>query len=366
MPDASVAIDDFILALSTASTAHGIYPPAHPQANASLERVVESLNNALEAREKDTISLMLVDDDLAVDGKPWNRASSNPSGLVRSLERAGIESVRVRALATSAELKELVLSLAGQTEVQNSDNVSVGRVVVATGGVDAGWSRVGTLEDHLDSTQRALDEFKLDSTKGFQRLEREVWGLVEATADESRTFALLASIRRDEDRLWRHAMNVCLYSTYFARALGIAGSLQHDLAVGGLLHDIGYLSIAGDVGQMTAEQRRLHPEMGAVRLSSVAGTPPLAVLIAYEHHIYWDGSAGYPAVKRKPNLGSQIIAVADSWDMLMDISSLMAPEARHTKVVEQMRRISGTFLNANLVSPFLDLMTAAPMDLHSK
>ena len=73
-------------------------------------------------------------------------------------------------------------------------------------------------------------------------------------------------------------------------------------------------------GNLDAEERKVietHTTEGAKYIIGLKDMPKLAVLGALEHHIHYDGS-GYPSIKGgwRPNIVSQIIAIADVFDAL--------------------------------------------------
>src|SRR6185503_5987974 len=73
-----------------------------------------------------------------------------------------------------------------------------------------------------------------------------------------------------------------------------------------------------------------HTELGAAMLAGMEGVPPIAVQVAYEHHLRWDGQPSFPerARGRYPSFASQLVAVADSYDTMVASRGLQSPEAR--------------------------------------
>lgn len=97
-----------------------------------------------------------------------------------------------------------------------------------------------------------------------------------------------------------------------------------DITVSAVLHDIGKRMIPKKVlnkpGKLTDDEYKLvkrHPVDGARLLYGAPDIPPLAPIVAFEHHIYPDGS-GYPRVPAgwKMHEASKIVQVADVFDAL--------------------------------------------------
>jgi response regulator RpfG family c-di-GMP phosphodiesterase len=100
-------------------------------------------------------------------------------------------------------------------------------------------------------------------------------------------------------------------------------------------------------------ERRSHPVLGAARLAATPGAPPVAILVAYEHHLRFDGVANYPLLPeaRLPSAAARVVAVADSWDTLRSRGRLPAAEAARL-----LRERAGSYLDPALVETFLALL----------
>ena len=132
------------------------------------------------------------------------------------------------------------------------------------------------------------------------------------------------------------------------RYLGIEGDLLYKMGIACLLHDIGKMFIPDEIlnkpGRLTPEEWQImehHTTYGARFLLSVPNLPPLAPLVAYEHHMNLEGT-GYPRPRRpyQINLISFIVTIADFYDALStDRPYKRAISPR--KVVEIMQKMDG-------------------------
>lgn len=367
MSERDRSAEALVVALTAAANAYAIYPPKHPQVVAALSKLRQIFDKALVAYGSDSFHILVIDGELVIQGEPWQRGAKTGSGLSRILTRAGVERLSLEVGLEDAELESLLRGLSARGELKSSSHLVVGRLALIEGGSESGFGAgKRSLEQRLDSVHRSLAGLEKDNTEGFSQLEQAVWQLIETTARQETTFALLASLRGEEDRLWRHSINVSLYASSLARSLGIEGGVLHDLTTAALLHDIGILSLPGDLGRrrrpLGDDERvllRRHPELGAARLSSMEGVTALPVLVAYEHHWNANGKGGYPEQGRRPNLASQIVAVADTWDVLMDLGSALPQEERVHEAAQVLERRAGTILEPFLVSCFLQLVRNA-------
>jgi len=129
-----------------------------------------------------------------------------------------------------------------------------------------------------------------------------------------------------------------------------------------LLHDIGKFNLPDNIlkadtplGEAEWKLIRSHPEEGAQLISHLEGYDVAAELVR-AHHERFDGK-GYPNGLRGTNipLGSRIISVADTYDVLTARDSYRKPIPSAQAIVE-LQRVAGTQLDATVVSVFVDLL----------
>ena len=100
----------------------------------------------------------------------------------------------------------------------------------------------------------------------------------------------------------------------------------------------------------------MHPQKGAEYLIDKPGIPPLAIIVAYEHHMLYDYS-GYPKVSNnwRQNICSQMVTISDYFDALR--TKRIYRDSLETKIItDQMTKMAGDTLNPVLAKNFLLLM----------
>ena len=121
-----------------------------------------------------------------------------------------------------------------------------------------------------------------------------------------------------------HAINVSATSMALAREINLDEPVIQDVGLGALLHDIGLhlptmekQSNKAEIPLDDEDPQREHPVHGAEILLASSGIPDLVPLVAYEHHIQYDGE-GYPEQKtyRDINLASLMTFITNSYDNL--------------------------------------------------
>jgi putative nucleotidyltransferase with HDIG domain len=135
---------------------------------------------------------------------------------------------------------------------------------------------------------------------------------------------LAALMAHDYDTV-RHSMNVSVFAVGLAHAAGVRdGHDLHQLALGGLLHDIGKSEIPRDLivktGAYTDDEMavmRTHVTRGEQILQQTDKLGPLGMAVVSQHHERLTGG-GYPRALRASDihLFGRIAAVADCFDAM--------------------------------------------------
>ena len=192
---------------------------------------------------------------------------------------------------------------------------------------------------------KASDEFKefekayINTAKSFENslnkiasgsepidinsLKKTVSDLVGPTMTSSGVLNMLHNMRQYDDFTYMHCINVSLLSSILGQWLGLNDHDIEILTVGGMLHDIGKLTIPDNIIKKTG---KLSPgEYNIIKTHTVQGYKILQGCdvddnikdIALMHHERCDGS-GYPlgitADKISPY--AKIIAIADVYDAM--------------------------------------------------
>ena len=172
----------------------------------------------------------------------------------------------------------------------------------------------------VDGARDAFTEFRTDRRGGLVRLEQVVWSLMDALQRATREILPLAPLKTHDDYTFVHSVNVSLLTLAQARSFGIEGARLHAIGLAAFLHDIGKLRIPLEVlhkpGKLEGDEWRImlgHAQEGATHLCGVEGSHPLAILVAYEHHMRYDGQPNYPVprIGRRPTLASQMTSISD-------------------------------------------------------
>lgn len=175
-------------------------------------------------------------------------------------------------------------------------------------------------------------------------------------------YELAQSIRERDIITYEHCRRVALYVNRLARHMGWSRRAAHDLALAGLVHDLGktwmqneVLHKASALSSTERTQMERHPAIAA-RMLVAYGVSERIVASVLHHHEAYNGN-GYPdhlAGEHIP-LGSRLLTVADVFDVLTSDR----PYKRAMDIAAARERIaasSGTHFDPEVVAAFLDLL----------
>ncbi len=365
------AITQCLRHLTTATSTAGLYAPGHPQVVRLCQQAHAELVRGM--AEKAELSLLRVDDQLAVDGQPLER-NLYTERLAQLLKRRGVGHVKFVSGIEVEELQALAGGLFGsQLGMQSSRHLRLGQVEVR--------HRQDALEDY---SQQAAEITASIGAVGQEELARvmevyeevrrgrklQVVGLSEIIAKFIDVFArhadpllALVPLRDMDEYTFTHSLNVCLLNLSQASSLGIRGEMLNDIGLAAMLHDIGKLFLPVELlnkpGKLTDAEWQLmqsHPVKGAEYLLANPGVPRLAVINAYEHHLRHD-LGGYPQMKAgwQQNLVSQMTTISDIYDALRTRRPYREPLSVDM-VLKEIQKLKGTQLHPLLAENFCQLM----------
>jgi HD-GYP domain-containing protein (c-di-GMP phosphodiesterase class II) len=137
--------------------------------------------------------------------------------------------------------------------------------------------------------------------------------------------ALLVALAEKDTSTEEHTRRVALLSARVGDELCLPPGRLRNLAMGGLLHDIGKLSVDDDVLKKPSaltdaefEEVKAHPEAGVRLLRELGGFSEAVLSLVNDHHERLDGS-GYPRGLRAEeiSLDARILATCDVYDALV-------------------------------------------------
>ena len=170
---------------------------------------------------------------------------------------------------------------------------------------------------------------------GFIRmLEEEVENIVSIVKGRANRHDMLYEmydLRMASNWLYYHSIATCILSAGIAINLGFTDEKVRNIALGGILHDIGKV-FSGKLYEKTnlteheRERLREHPEQMFRLLQRVTILPVDTKYAVWQHHEKCDGS-GYPLglKKEKICIAAQIVGLASAYDNMTNATPYSEP-----------------------------------------
>jgi len=379
--------EEFITYLSNATRNRIIYPPGHPIITRSLMRTFEILENLLE--KKDEINVGIMGDELIFEDTPLHEISAALYGFTRDLKQREIEKITFVKGVRNEEFFGLIDLLSmPQEKLKNSGgpikilaSKGIKKIILGKIGVlkevqaDLGYGEEefkskakGYYRDAIDAIRRVVEDIKLKRRINIDKAKYAISSMVISIQKNRTPLITLASLKAHDEYTFSHAVNVAVLTLVQAEALGLDRQTLNDLGIAALLHDVGKLRVPEAIlkkpGKLDPEEFeliKLHPGNGAKILMKTPGITKLAYIVAFEHHIKYDFS-GYPVVrpeKRKLNLGSMLVRIADTYDAMRSNRSY-AKESPPEKTIQEMEEYSGKEFEPVLLRRFIRLIGVYP------
>lgn len=319
-----------------------LYPQDHPETKKKVSGFLQRLTKYLDQRP--TLSLLFVNAEVVVENTPLPELSETLAQLIQRLEAMKLQRLLFRRGLTSEEFivflqlllpllknpsgADLILAknqerlphiLAGTLPFEGGPQVSFEE---SSGALQTARQSVisfsGQLKDLFTDLQGPLSETKVSMAK-------ETTGTIQKMVVTGEIPLKILIYRRNTDPdPYIHTLNVSALCMALAKRLDLEEVIIQEVGLGGLLHDVGlHLSPSVSLSKSQAvtldEKKRQweHPIRGAEILMATPGMPDLVPLVAYEHHLHYDGG-GYPKQERprQLNLASIITCITNTYDNL--------------------------------------------------
>ena len=353
-----------IAQLAAAMNARALYTATHPSVRRTATGLIDALTTACEDRGQDSVTFLLVGEELVVDGRALRRRGPHQQPVVRMLRRRGIERLTLARGLELGECETLVTGLATGSDLRSTPHVIL-RASGAAGPARRGGRAGGDADGRdVEATMDAFLRFRSEGAAAVDVFEDLVWTFMDLVTRTAHAVLPAVPLKAHDEYTFIHSVNVSLLVLAQARALGFEGQLLHAIGLAALLHDVGKLSVPLTVlnkpGKLEGEDWRVmmsHAELGAWQLCQLERSAPLSILVAYEHHLRFDGQQNYPLLRvpRQPTLASQLTAIADVYDAICTVRPYRRALSREA-ALDVIRSRAGSFHDPYLVGNFVQLV----------
>jgi HD-GYP domain-containing protein (c-di-GMP phosphodiesterase class II) len=322
--------ETFLRELQGAVSSRRLYAADHPRNLETIDKL-EAHVAALTASRSE-FSVLSDADRLVTDDGLIESLSPVARGIFSALHQRGFDRLTVIRGITRAELTTFIDAVAaadrGSTApLPQSSHVHFSRLVrgrpTGGGGLGAwgaGFGSAGGGGAPLERVWMSIEKGEIE----IDVLEGMILALGQTVSQNREALIPLVALQSHDAYTVTHITNVAVLSMALATALGFGNAFVHDAATAALLHDVGKLKVPPDVlsspTKLTEAQLVLmkrHPEDGSRMLMGAGRLPDLAAIVAFEHHLQFDGG-GYPTVPPgwRAHIASEITHVSDVYDAL--------------------------------------------------
>lgn len=215
--------------------------------------------------------------------------------------------------------------------------------------------------------QDVLERYLTSGYNELDRLQRVSQEVILNVMEKPQVMYNIAGVRRKSESMYAHSLSVCAMSVMIALRYGLSGKRLENIAMGSLLHDVGFsvLSVhGGDFSYNMLSSKELHD----IKMHVITGFEIVenenwlskeAKEIILSHHERLDQS-GYPRrlSARKQGIGVRIVAVCDEFDRMVYgyfTKQFKVPEAFEHIIVQ-----GGRTLDEKVVKTFYESVAAYP------
>ena len=323
--------ETFLRELQGAVSSRRLYAADHPR-NLEIVDKLETHVTALTAGRSE-FSVLSDADRLVTDDGMIESLSPVARGIFSALHQRGFDRLTVNRGVTRAELTAFIDAISAAdagsvAPLPQTSHIHFSRLVRGRpGGGGGGLGAWGAGFVQADGGGAPLERVWTSIEKGeieIDVLEGMVLAIGQTVSQNREALIPLVALQSHDAYTVTHITNVAVVSMALATALGFSRDFVHDTATSALLHDVGKLKVPPDVlsspTKLTEAQLVLmkrHPEDGARMLMGAGRLPDLAAIVAFEHHLQFDGG-GYPTVPPgwRAHVASEITHVADVYDAL--------------------------------------------------
>lgn len=208
--------------------------------------------------------------------------------------------------------------------------------------------------------EEVMDDVKAGLNLDLPKLKDGVDAMIDSIVRNPSAFAWLKEIKRKDSYSYQHALGCAIWSASFGRHLGLEKTELQNLALGGLLCDVGKTRLPEDLlarqGPLSAEEAELvrrHVQHSLDIVESTPGLPPGIFEMVATHHERHDGS-GYPWGLKGGDIPifGRIIGLVDSYDAMTCIRPYARSRSPHQAVTELYQQ-RGSLFQSELVEQFI-------------
>lgn len=266
-------------------------------------------------------------------------------GLIKTIERMGTEAVKIRTDADIGQVEESFDELMSLDDFEDS----LDRVY----------------QQSYEAIDDLFNKFKLGTKIVSEELDHAIAPILNEVNSNNNIAKKLWQLESFDNYTYDHSIRVSLISALLSKWLGIKGERLKDIAIGGLLHDIGKIKIPDEIlnkpGKLTDTEfqtMKKHTLFGLEILKDMQLTNRTILNSVLDHHERINGT-GYPRklVGSKISIEGRIVAIADTY-AAMTTDRIYQDKKTPFEVAKHILQASFNDLDPYFINIFLNNLNA--------
>lgn len=207
--------------------------------------------------------------------------------------------------------------------IEKLSELGVKNVFIRDEKVSIDYRKTEIITECKTKVKELLQRHFYSDNSDLKELEKVAADIMDEALDKPEVILNVDNIYHNSEDIYLHSVNVCTYSILIALKMKIPKKEIIEIAVGALLHDIGYNYVNAELinhnvnkhNEKAIKESRKHVVYGYSEVQNEKWLSNLSKDIILLHHEREDGS-GYP-FKRKGNtipLGCKIVALCNEFD----------------------------------------------------
>lgn len=215
--------------------------------------------------------------------------------------------------------------------------------------------------------RQTLDKFTCSGSNELEAMKEVAQEIISDLLDDENIMFNVSGVRQKAESAYSHSINVAALTVFIALKMKINKNKIREIAIGALLHDIGYIYVNTEIKEkcykdFTNEEKRelrMHVVHGYTVVEKEDWLSGIAKEIIFHHHEHVDGS-GYPMHIKgdRIKIGSKIVAVCDAFDRM--IYGIYGEKMKVHEAMEYISANSGKMYDEEVTKFFNQVVAAYP------
>jgi HD-GYP domain-containing protein (c-di-GMP phosphodiesterase class II) len=219
-----------------------------------------------------------------------------------------------------------------------------------------------------DDLKRVVQRLHNEDSLSIESLESGIQDSVESVIRNPSAFSLLAQLEKTDNYTYSHALSTSIWCAQFGRHLGMERAEIEDLALGGMLLDIGKIKLPQKLFELPrgliAREKELanqHVDKGLRLLAKTKSVPTTVMRMVATHHERANGS-GYPAGMSNEEIPivGRIAGIIDSYDAMTTPTPYRQKHMSANQAINELYKERGILFDTELVEQFIQTVGMFP------